>query len=90
MIEMKIESKVSSSSQNISPWDPPQKQDFEISSFDQFRYSIKSFLESWNCSDYLIQIITYLFKFLLHFFNINKMMTSNFHEVEILVFSGLS
>lgn len=80
MIKMKIESKVNAcdfvagstqlnrhESQELLSWDPPQPQDYEISLFDQFRYSIKCFLESWNFPSNLIQIITYLFEFLINF-----------------------
>ena len=75
---MKIESKIKiNESQEIASWDPPQDQDYEISSFDQFRYSIKSFLESWNFPYNFIQIITlYLFQFLSNFFNIKKILNS--------------
>ena len=72
---MKIESTMDTS-QEIPSWDPPQKQDYEISSFDQFRYSMKSFLESWNFPSNLIEMISYLFEFLTNFFNIKKILNS--------------
>ena len=72
---MKIESKVDKSSE-LPSWDPPQSQDYEISSFDQIRYSIKSFLESWNFPSNLIQMMTYLFEFLINFLNIKKILNS--------------
>lgn len=75
MIQMKIESKIDRFTE-LPSWDPPQKQDYEISSFDQFRYSIKFFLESWNLSDHLIQTFTYLFEFLMNFFNIKRIINS--------------